>query len=534
MSSEPATSQPSLAEKLSAAQARIKELEGRLEAGKERFHAAMEAEEMVRSIILQSPAVLFRRVAGPIPQLIYVSDNVSQWGYDAQDFLTEKITFDDLVDSRDKKRVYEEIDQHQDRNINSYQQEYRIRTNDGQMRWVYDRTLVVRGADGQKLYNQGLIVDVTERKLAEVALCQSEAKLRRILETAGEGYAFMSLDLVYQDVNQAYCDMLGYTREELLGKTPMELATPEFAQYMATHFNRLKADTHRIIKGDLVAKDGHVVPVLIHSNTLMDENGRPTNNVAFVTDMSEHNKALVLAGEVQKSLLPQEAPKVEGYDVAGRSVSCEDVGGDYFDFVQGICEHKKNLCITVGDVSGHGIDAALLMTASRAFMRARSREPGSLSEVVGDLNRQLATDLYGTGRFMTLFALAIRLDTGCMAWVRAGHDPALLYSPGTGGFSQLSEGGLPIAVDKDTQYQEHYLTGLQKGEIVAIGTDGIWEAVSSEGEMFGKQRFRRVIQEHAEKSAQEILDAVFSDVERFTRGMKNEDDITLVIVKVSA
>ena len=76
--------------------------------------------------------MLFRRVAGPNPQLLYVSENISQWGYDAQDFLTERTTFDDLVDSRDKKRVYEEIDQYQDQNINNYQQEYRIRTKDGQ------------------------------------------------------------------------------------------------------------------------------------------------------------------------------------------------------------------------------------------------------------------------------------------------------------------------------------------------------------------------------------------------------------------
>ena len=84
------------------------------------------------------------------------------------------------------------------------------------------------------------------------------------------------------------------------------------------------------------------------------------------------------------------------------------------------------------------------MTASRAFMRARSREPGSLSEVVGDLNRQLATDLYGTGRFMTLFALAIRLDTGCMAWVRAGHDPPLVYlAPLAASSANLARAGCP-------------------------------------------------------------------------------------------
>ena len=87
-------------------------------------------------------------------------------------------------------------------------------------------------------------------------------------------------------------------------------------------------------------------------------------------------------------------------------------------------------------------------------------------------------------------------------------------------------------MDKETVYEEQYLTNLGKGQIIAIGTDGIWEAMSSKGEMFGKRRFRRIIREHSWRSAQEILDTVYSELEDFTLGMKNEDDITLVIVKV--
>ncbi len=533
MSFKSPAKKPGQPKELHEALDRIKELEAQIEAGRHRFDAAMEAEELAKSIIMQSPAVLFRRVADKEAQLLYVSDNISQWGYSARDFLTEKINILDIVHPDDLARVNAEIHEYMERGLSEYQMEYRILTRDGKMRWVYDRTIVIWSPEGERLYNQGLMIDVTERKLAELSLVGSESKLRRILETAGEGYVYMGLDLVYQDVNQAYCSMLGYSRDELLGKTTFDLATPEFVQYLQTNRESLLSGEQRLINGELVAKNGHVVPVLIHANTLLDEAGRPMGNVAFVTDMTEPKKALALAGEVQKSLLPNTPLKVKGFDIAGKSVSCEDVGGDYFDFFHGVCEHQDNVCVTVGDVSGHGVDAALLMAAARSFLRARAQKPGGMAEIIQDLNRHLAADLFGSGRFMTLFALAIRPKTESLAWVRAGHDPALLYSASQDSFTELGGEGLPLAVDGETVFMESHLSCVEPGTVVAIGTDGIWEARNLAGEMFGKSRFKKIIRRHASKNAQDILNAVYDELELFSNGMKSEDDITLVIVKAA-
>jgi sigma-B regulation protein RsbU (phosphoserine phosphatase) len=491
----------------------------------------METERLAKAIISQSPAVLFRRLSNQEASLVYVSDNVSQWGYDPRDLLAGRVLFRDVVHPDDKDRISQEIEKYKQQDLDEYEQEYRIIAGDGKVHWVHDRTSVVRGDTGEILYNQGLLLDVTLRKQAEQELEASERKHRRILETAGEGFVLMDLDLKFVEVNQAYLDMLGYTRQELEGKSPMDLSTPEFREYMLANKEEFLSQEYRLIEGELVAKDGRVVPVLIHANTLTCEDGTDVGNVAFVADMTMHKQALALAGEVQKSLLPQEPPSIKGFDIAGKSVSCEDVGGDYFDFLQGVCEHEDNLCVAVGDISGHGVDAALLMTSARAFLRARAQEPGGLSFIMDDLNRHLAQDLYGSGRFMTMFALAIEMDRGRISWVRAGHDPALLYSPNTGDFSKLGGEGLPIAVVPDTIYQEQHLKKLTPGQIVAIGTDGIWEACSQDGEMFGKQRFMDIIRDNSHKSALHILDEVYDAVERFTYGMKPADDITLVIVK---
>jgi len=150
---------------------------------------------------------------------------------------------------------------------------------------------------------------------------------------------------------------------------------------------------------------------------------------------------------------------------------------------------------------------------------------------VTEMNRHLAEDLDGSGRFMTLFYLTLDTEGRTARWVRAGHDPAMIYCPVHDAFTELSaEAGLPLGVTRDSLYSEQ-ANDLLSGQIIAIGTDGIWESRNREGEMFGKTRFKEAVRVHADRSAQEIMDGVFEAVYAFTEGARAEDDITLVIVK---
>ncbi len=491
-----------------------------------------EALRMAEVIIDNSPAILFRRTAGEDPRLAYVSDNVRQTGYTAEEFLSGQITFRDIGHPDDVDRVGEEIRSYAEQDVEEYTQVYRYIRKDGEVRWVEDRTSVVRDADGNKIYNQGILVDITKRKLAEEELRKSEEKFRRIVETAGEGFLLMDENLQIVDVNDAYCRLLGYSREELIGKTPLDLAADDFRQFMETHRINILAREYRQIEGTVVARDGRHVPILIHGSTLRDDNGNVIGNMAFVTDMTVHKKALALAGEVQKSLLPQDRPKVHGLDIAGRNVSCDEIGGDYFDFLWRRDTKQGPFSVVVGDISGHGVDSALLMTTARAFLRMRASQPGSISEIVSAMNHHLTRDVLETGRFMTLFYLSIDPAGGCLDWVRAGHDPALLYDPGRDEFTELKGSGVALGVKEDFDYRENSMDGLANGQIIAVGTDGIWEAVNSQGEMFGKERFRDIIKNNAGAGSETILNAVYNELNSFTRGQKSEDDITLVIIKV--
>lgn len=491
---------------------------------------------LAKLIVNQSPVVLFRRKAGKTgtnPQLEYVSENLSRFGYEAREFLDGSMKFPDIVHPEDIERLREEINHYTDADLEEYTQVYRVITKSGEIRWVEDQTSVVRDENGEKIHNQGILIDITEKKLAEEKLRKSEEKFRRIVETAGEGFVLMNEGLDIADVNNAYCQMIGYSREELLGKSVLDLATDDFRSFMMANKEKYLAEEQRNLEGELVSKDGRTIPVLIHGSTLLDDNDRAIGNMAFVTDMTEHKKALMLAGEVQKSMLPSEMPIVRGLDIAGRNVSCDEIGGDYYDFIWRRDSTKGMFSIVVGDISGHGVDSALLMTTARAFLRMRASQPGSISEIVTAMNNHLAQDTLDTGKFMTLFCLTIDPERQCLDWVRAGHDPALIYSPEQDEFEELKGIGIALGVSDGFKYAENHKTGLRNGQIIAIGTDGIWEAFNRDGEMFGKARYQDIIKKNADKSAEEILNAVYHELSEFTLGKKSEDDITLVIAKVN-
>ena len=255
--------------------------------------------------------------------------------------------------------------------------------------------------------------------------------------------------------------------------------------------------------------------------------------MAFITDMTEHKKALRLAGEVQKNLLPQKAPQVPGTEIFGKTISCDEIGGDYYDFIIKSGTSKNKLSVVVGDISGHGVDSALLMTTARAFLRMRTSQPGSITEIVSSMNRHLSEDVFDTGRFMTLFYLTLDPDRKSIEWVRAGHEPAWLYDPSENRFEELKGPGLALGVEKDYEYSSNQRSHLKKGQVIIVGTDGIWEGHNKAGMMFGKQRLQELIHTYASSSAETIVNAIFNEHRNFTQSAKKEDDLTMVIIKIT-
>ena len=369
-------------------------------------------------------------------------------------------------------------------------------------------------------------------QLQEAALRKSEEKFRRIVQTTGEGFILMDESLKIIDANDAFCQMVGYPRSDILGQSKTDLAAAEFSQYLASNREALLAEEYSKFEGSLATKDGHLIPVLVHGNTLRDDKAEVIGHMAFITDISEQKKALALAGEVQRSLLPQENPQVPGLDVAGRNVSCDEVGGDYFDFFWRRGPSESPFSVAVGDIAGHGVDAALLMTSARAFLRLHASQDEPVSEIICAANKHLVEDVMETGRFMTLFYLTIAPDLNSMEWVRAGHDPAIIYDPVTDDFEDLAGPGIALGIDDSFPYKPNSRSGLRDGQVIAIGTDGIWESYNNKGEMFGRKRLKALLRQYAHHTAGEILNVVFNSLGEFSGGRKSDDDITLVVIKI--
>ena len=240
--------------------------------------------------------------------------------------------------------------------------------------------------------------------------------------------------------------------------------------------------------------------------------------------------ALNVAQEVQQSLLPQHPPKEKCFDIAGSSLYCDETGGDYYDYIELPCLGPDTYAILVGDVSGHGISSALLMAGVRAYLRGRVTQKGSAAEIISDVNRLVSADTVETSQFMTLFFLVIEAPTGQITWVRAGQDPALLYSPDEDRFETLQGQGIPLGVEESWQYQDYTRT-VRTGQILVLTTDGILEAHNKNGEMFGRDRIKEIMRRYAGLGAEGIRLAIIDAVTAFRGEAHQEDDITLVVLK---
>ena len=242
--------------------------------------------------------------------------------------------------------------------------------------------------------------------------------------------------------------------------------------------------------------------------------------------------SLSLAMEVQQNLLPDADPKIDGLDIAGKSIYCDETGGDYYDFLKPVDAQKGQIGIVVGDVSEHGIPSALLMATARAIIRQRTSSPGSLSEIVSDVNRELARDVEDSGRFMTLFYAVLDSKAGSIRWVSAGHEPAIIYDPNTDAFIELTEAsGFPLGIMEDAEFEEAR-RDIAAGQIIVSATDGIIEARNPKDDMFGRERLYDTIRKNVSGSAQDILNAILNTLNRFKAGTQSEDDITLVVIKI--
>jgi sigma-B regulation protein RsbU (phosphoserine phosphatase) len=239
-------------------------------------------------------------------------------------------------------------------------------------------------------------------------------------------------------------------------------------------------------------------------------------------------RELQLAMEIQQRFQPTAPPVVPGYELQGISFPCYEIGGDYYDFIE---REDGRLVIALGDVSGKGTAAALLMSSLHASVHAQAGSHDTLSETISAVNRYLADNI-PANRFVTLFYAELDPASGALSFLNAGHNPPLIvHAAGT--VEQLASGGLPLGIRRNAEYREGR-TQMQMGDILVIYSDGVTEAASPSGEEFGATRLYEVVSRNMDASAAGVRDRIESALTKFSQGTQAADDITLVIVKRQA
>lgn len=268
--------------------------------------------------------------------------------------------------------------------------------------------------------------------------------------------------------------------------------------------------------------------------TSRDEVGELTRSFNRMTGQLKHRlamkEAINVAREVQQNLLPHGSFSARGITAGGMALYCDETGGDYFDVIT-FPDNDRKVAVVVGDVVGHGIGAALLMTTVRALLRCRVFLPGSLDQIMNDVNRLLWQDTSKSGNFVTLFYLEVDREQNIIRWVRGGHDPAVVYSPASRQFSELKGNGLAFGVDADWRFEYNELPLPDEEQLILIGSDGAWEVENGSGEQFGKERLSRLLAENSDLQPDEILRNIMKSLGTFRGEAPQNDDITLVVVK---
>jgi sigma-B regulation protein RsbU (phosphoserine phosphatase) len=259
-----------------------------------------------------------------------------------------------------------------------------------------------------------------------------------------------------------------------------------------------------------------VASIKIENDRLLDER----------LEKRRMEEELKVASEIQMRLQPFAPPKIDGWDMTGVSFPCREIGGDYYDFI-----HRKrdsHLIVAVGDVSGKGTGAALLMSSLHAAVRAQSQTRASISEVMGEINEYIFENS-PSNKFLTLFYGELDPATGTLSYSNGGHNAPIFVRRG-GEVERLDKGGLPIGMMQGVVYQEASVA-FEAGDVLVIYSDGITESINERDEEFDEERLIEVVKNNLGRSASGVRDRIDEALSRFVGTTAPVDDMTLMIIK---
>jgi phosphoserine phosphatase RsbU/P len=255
---------------------------------------------------------------------------------------------------------------------------------------------------------------------------------------------------------------------------------------------------------------------------------------AIIYSMANEKKRLdhdlEIARDIQRILLPSEAPAINGFQISGLNVPARQVSGDYFDYIQ---VDKERLGVAIADVSGKGVPASLIMAICRSVLRAEAVRNPSPADVLRKVNRQLYPDIK-EDMFISMAYLILNHEHDSVTLARAGHDAPLLYKQQSQTVTPLKPPGMVVGIDSGNVFDRltiDFAVPLERNDCLVLYTDGVTETLNAEGDEFGLDRMRQSVRAGATNGAQAIVRKIIEDVRDFTGSIPQNDDITLIAIR---
>jgi PAS domain S-box-containing protein len=396
--------------------------------------------------------------------------------------------------------------------------------------WLSVNGTPIRDARGNIEGGVVVLRDITriKRKIQQIEL------LSNVVEGTADAVIVTDRGGRIEYVNPAFEAATGYARAEVLGRNPSILKsgahTSEFYAglwrtlvegevFRGTFINRKKS-------GELFFTEQTITPI-------RKPGGGITHVVSVGKDVTqlrraaERESALLLARAVQQRLFPPSQPLVPGFDIYGATFVADATGGDYYDFIPlpGEC-----LGILVADVSGHGVDSALLMAETRAVLRATAQTTCEPGEILSAVNRVLHADTEAH-RFATLLLVSVHLPSGTLTYSSAGNPPGYLLDDQGAVKGELSATGLPLGLFPDSRYEAHSPLVMEEGDTLVLLTDGVTDCGTPEEEQFGAPRALEAIRSSLGARSSDIVEGLYRTVRAFEKGGPQRDDVTAVVVR---
>lgn len=368
-------------------------------------------------------------------------------------------------------------------------------------------------------------------------LRQSHNLLRAVIEGTTDAVFVKDRQGRYVMINTAGARFLGKTAAEVIGKDDTEVFSFDTARTIMEGDRRIMATGEIQTYEDVGTAAGVTRTYLSTKGPYRDAQGNIIGLIGISCDITERKRAEVLsharaqefrlAREIQQGLLPQVPPTLAGFEIGGASHPTQETGGDYFDFIP-MSDGYLGVC--VGDASGHGIAAALFISTTCAYVRALALTHLDPGTILGLLNTRLAEDT-SSGHFVTLFFARLCARTRSLVYSNAGHWPGYVFDAHGEVKLVLQSTSLPLGVDPSAKFSNGSALTLDPGDLVFMFSDGIVEAHSGAGSLFGVGRALEVVRAHRHEPPDEIIAALLDQVCKWSESAQ-QDDMTAIVIKV--